>query len=187
MTFPILFCSAFYLVYFRYSMQIRLNGKKWKSEIDSSFSWWSCCMLCSIIASVHPTVRQSICSSVRWSVLQSICLSVCLFVHLSVHHTFKFMESYIKRRCWTVTHCHAGYVFTVATTTTTTATTTTTTTKKMTTKMKLSIFLWGIPGQMGSGPYRRSQNYRRANDSTYGLKMIQTASRCYRRADYVTD
>ena len=69
MTIPIPLCLPFYLVYFRYSMQIRLNGKIWKSDeklthhsADKVFLHKSVCSSNSpfICATDGPSVRLSV-------------------------------------------------------------------------------------------------------------------------------
>ena len=101
-TFPILFRSAFYLVYFmacKLGLMAKYENpmKNWLIIQLTKFS--------SIRASVHPTVRQSafhLCDglsfspSARPSVCPSARPSVCPSVVLPVRHTFKFIESYDK-------------------------------------------------------------------------------------------
>ena len=89
-----------------YSMQIRLNGKIWKSDeklthhsADKVFLHKSVCSSNSpsiCCSSVQRTVLQSILPSVRLSICPSARPSVCPSVDLPVRHTFKFIESYDK-------------------------------------------------------------------------------------------
>ena len=82
-----------------YSMQIRLNGKIWKSDEK----------LIQLMKLLHVLLHKSVCSSnspsicfssVRQSARLSVCPSarpsVCPSVVLPVRHTFKFIESYDK-------------------------------------------------------------------------------------------
>ena len=68
-TFPVLFCWAFYLDSFRYSMQIRLNGKRSKSDQK----------LFSLSKSLHIFLNKWVCPSVYSSIWNgvSLILSVC--------------------------------------------------------------------------------------------------------------
>ena len=72
--------SAFYLVSFRYSMQIRVNGKRPKS--DEKLTHFL--LVQSLHVFLYP-VRPSICSSTQLTFPHSFCLSVCTSVHKFIH------------------------------------------------------------------------------------------------------